>query len=193
MKKIILVLSLLCGFTAASFAVDFTVGGNFIFGGNFSSEETNYQGFVSGGGAFINLDLYQGFGFQGEFNLITNRVSFSRNSVTFRATEALDIPLCVWYNSPARPISFGAGAGLNFSVQTYESQSNEVAIGLAAGANVIAYLGEHFGLVLAAHFIWDAFPQVVNTRTEDSSTYTFSNSESNRQSLCGSLGLQYRF
>lgn len=193
MKKLILVLTVLLGLTSASFAVNFTVGGNLLFGGNISPDNSEYQGFVSGCGAFFNLDLYQGFGFQGEVNVLTNRVSFSQNSVTFRNYETIDLPFYIWYNLPVRPISFGLGAGLNFSGHTDGDQSSGIIMGFAAGANIIAHVGDHFGLVFAAHYVWDILPQVSSTTSGDTSTYTLTSPANQRHSICGSAGLQYRF
>ena len=180
MKKFIIILSVLLTFATSSFAINFAVGGRALFGGNLSPDNSEYQGFVCGGGAFFNLDLIMGLGFQGEVNLLTNRVTF-------------DIPFYIWYNLPIRPITIGGGVGLNFSGHTEGSQSSGIIVGFAAGANLIAYVAKHFGLVFAAHYVWDVLPQVSNTVKGDTSTYTFSVPGNQRHSISGSVGLEYKF
>jgi len=193
MKKLILVLTILLTFAFSSFAVNFTVGGHAMFGGNLSPDNSEYQGFVCGGGAFFNLDLLLGLGFQGEVNVLTNRVSFSQNTISFQNYETIDVPFYVWFNLPVRPITFGGGVGLNFSGHTEGNESSGIIVGVAAGANMIAYIAKHFGLVFAVHYVWDVLPQVTNTVSGDTSTYTFTVPGLQRHSITGSVGLEYRF
>ena len=193
MKKFIMILSVLLTFATSSFAINFAVGGRALFGGNLSPDNSEYQGFVCGGGAFFNLDLIMGLGFQGEVNLLTNRVTFAQNSISFQNYETVDVPFYIWYNLPIRPISIGGGVGLNFSGHTEGSESSGIIVGFAAGANLIAYVAKHFGLVFAAHYVWDVLPQVSNTVKGDTSTYTFTVPGNQRHSISGSVGLEYKF
>ena len=73
---------------------------------------------MCGLGAFLNLDLIGGFGFQGEVNYVANQISTGSNSVTFTHYEILDFPLYVWYNLKLNPIVIGAGAGINIMLNS---------------------------------------------------------------------------
>lgn len=193
MKKLLGVLTVLFCLSASTFAVDFAVGGKGFFGKCISPDNTSYNGFVSGGGAFFNLDLLMGLGIQTEVNVMTNRVTFASNSVSFTEYETIDVPVYVWFNLPIKPVTIGGGLGVNFSGHSGGTASQQVIVGVAAGANIIAYVAPHFGIVFGANYVWDAFPQMEKSVSGDTSTYTFIENDKKRHQICGSVGLEFIF
>ncbi|MCR5062006.1 MAG: porin family protein [Treponema sp.] len=198
MKKILASLILLAGVVSTAPALSLAVGGRGFLGGNLQTDDSGLDGFMCGLGAFLNLDLIGGFGFQGEVNYVANQISTGSNSVTFTHYEILDFPLYVWYNLKLNPIVLGAGAGINFSNypgSEVEAKGSFANVGLAAGANLKVYVSEHFGIVLGATGVFDFFPTIVKTENTEnnSTTYTFSDADYRRKSIYGSLGLEYRF
>lgn len=193
MKKLLGVLAVLFCLSASTFAVDFAVGGRGIFGKSISPDNTSYNGYVCGGGAFFNLDLLMGLGIQTEVNVMTNRVSFGTNSISFTDYETVDVPVYVWFNLPVKPVTIGGGIGLNFSGHTGNNSEQQVIVGVAAGANIIAYVAPHFGIVFGANYVWDAFPQFERTRSGDTETITFIENDKKRHQICGSIGLEFLF
>ena len=200
MKKLFVLTALLLSLTFSTFAVDFAVGGKGFFGGNIAEDSQGYKGGISGLGAFFNLDLLAGFGFQFEMNYISNRFSISENSMTIDPYKTLDLPFYVWYQAPLRPLTLGGGAGFNLSfsnlsVVTVEDSSSGdfFNIGLSLAANMILYVNEHFGLLLEGNYVWDFIPSIKKERSGTTTTLTVNEHTYKRQSLYGSLGLQYKF
>ena len=83
MKKYFALLIFFVGFLSSSFALHFTVGGNFNIGGT-TSQNQDYNGFSIGGGALFNLDLFLGLGFQVEINATNSKVAaVDDNTISF--------------------------------------------------------------------------------------------------------------
>ena len=198
MKRFILSLILFSSLIFTAPALSLAVGGRGLLGGNLQSDDSGLDGFMCGLGAYLNLDLLAGFGFQGEVNYIANKISTGSNEVTFTHYKILDIPFYLWYNLNLDKIAVGGGAGINFSnypdseVEAKDSFTN---IGLALGVNLKLYFTENFGLVIGANSVFDFFPTVVKTENEEenSTTFTFNDANYKRKSLYGSLGFEYKF
>lgn len=198
MKKLLAAFIVIAGIVSTAPAINLAVGGRGFLGGNLQTDDSGLDGFMCGLGAFVNLDLIGGFGFQGEVNYVANQISTGNSSITFTHYKIIDLPVYVWYNLKFKPVEIGGGVGINFSnypgseVEAKGSFSN---FGFAAGANVIFNVSEHFGIVLGATSVFDFFPTVVKTENHEnnSTTYSFSESDYRRKSIYGSLGLEYKF
>ena len=198
MKKLFAMFIVISGIISTAPAINLAVGGRGFLGGNIQTDDSGLDGFMCGLGAFLNLDLIGGFGFQGEVNYVANQISTGNKSITFTHYKILDFPVYVWYNLKLEHVAFGGGAGINFSnYPGSEIKSDGVFsnVGLAAGANFKVYVSEHFGIVLGATSVFDFFPTVVKTENNEanSTTYSFADSDYRRKSIYGSLGLEYRF
>ncbi len=198
MKKILSVLFISLSLMVSTFAIEFTLGGKFTAGGNINPDASGYQGGLAGGGIFFNLDLFGGLGLQLEHNFSNQKVTVDEGSLTFESYELIDTPIYIWYNANLGLIGLGGGLGVNFSYcsERYSSNADDVInVGLAAGANLIFYLGRHFGIVFAGNCVWDFVPSVTKTKDYENSsvTYHYDSAKSSRLSLYGALGLQYRF
>lgn len=196
MKKLITVLFITAVLSASMFAVNFTVGGNINAGGTIS-DDSNYHGFSAGTGAFFNMDLFMGLGLQAEVNLSQDYISFSSNSITFdERYNIVDSAFMAWWNAKLGFIGLGAGIGPNFSGTISDYEDNNLVFGIAAGANVIFYLGNHFGLVTGVHGVYDLTSRfgATTSKTEDKvTTITFETSDWKRRSIYGTFGVEYRF
>lgn len=198
MKKFFISIALFATFVFTAPALSLAMGARGLLGGNLQTDDSGLDGFMCGGGAYLNLDLIGGFGLQGELNYIANKISTGTREVTFTHYEILDIPFFIWYNLKLDPIAVGGGVGINFSnypgdaVETKGSLTN---LGLAVGANLKLYFSDFIGLVLGANGVFDFFPTVVKSEdtAENSTTYTFNDASYKRKSLYGSVGLELRF
>jgi len=195
MKKIFALLILAIGLSTSAFAVSISVGGNFNGGGTLSTD-SQYQGFTAGGGAFLNLNLFLGLGVQAEVNVTTSKMTFIQNSVyVYDDYTIYDVPVMLWWNLRLGSIIVGAGAGLNISsidnVDYYPVE--RFALGCATGANVIFLVGNHFGIVVGAHGVFDFTPHLSVTESRGGTVYTFNASNWTRSSVYGNIGLEYRF
>lgn len=202
MKKLVSLMIVLVGLSTSAFGLSISVGGNFNAGGTLSFEQ-QYAGFSTGGGAFVNLDLFLGLGFQGELNISTQKIGVNYNdtslTINTQNITLFDFPFMVWWNAKLGPIGLGLGAGINFSFSdmpylSYDSiQSSKLTMGFAAGANAIFYIGRHFGIVVGAHGVFDFTPRFTRTVTDSSTTYGIETSEWKRSSIYGNVGLEFRF
>lgn len=196
MKKLFALLILAVGFTGSMFAVNFTVGGNLNAGGTIS-DDSKYHGFSAGTGAFFNMDIFMGLGIQAEVNLSEDYISVDKNTITFDERYGIvDSAVMAWWNAKLGFIGLGAGIGPNFSGTISDYEDDNLVLGLAAGANVIFYLGNHFGLVTGVHGVFDFTPRfsAIRTSPEDKvHTITFESEDWKRRSIYGSFGVEYRF
>ena len=198
MKKILSVLFISLSLMVSTFAIEFTLGGRFTAGGNINPDASGYQGGLTGGGIFFNLDLFGGLGFQVEHNFSNQKVTANGSSLTFTDYGLIDTPIYIWYNATLGPIGLGGGLGVNFAYcpKRYSANADDVInVGLAAGANLIFYLTHHFGLVLSGNYVWDFAPTVTKKMdySSGSVTYYYDSTEISRMSVYGAFGVQYRF
>lgn len=198
MKKILAVLLLTFGFVSAASALDISAGFSGNMGGNIGADYSGYNGLVTGCGAYLNLDIVNGLGFQGEMNITNNQFKLSGNSVTFTDYEAIDFCFMPWFQFKLPMLSIGAGLGLNYAY--YDSTLNDLDIdtskfipGIALGLNTKVYISRHFGIVVGAHSVLDFLPYVDVTYEGHSTTYTFKNSPFIRKAIYGSVGVDFRF
>ncbi|MBR1638400.1 MAG: hypothetical protein IJ688_03340 [Treponema sp.] len=195
MKKLIALAAAAVCLISSTFALDIAVGARGLLGGNIGKDYSGFEGIVGGAGAYVNLDLIAGFGFQGEVNVVTNKieVSVENASVTTTDYEIVDFPFLIWYNLKLPFIAVGAGVGLNFSTFNDENLNDNGSVGLAAGANVKIYISKHFGLVFGADAVFDFIPTVTVTVDGDKTTYTAVSRDYYRKTIYGNAGLEFRF
>lgn len=196
MKKLISVLIIAASFAVSAFALNFTVGGNFNIGGTVS-DDAKFHGYSAGSGAFFNLDLLLGFGVQAEVNVSEDYLAIDGNTITIdERYSIIDMPVMAWWNVKLGPIGFGAGVGPNFSGTVSDYKNDNVTLGLAAGANSIFYIGNHFGIVLGVHGVFDFTSRfVVDTKNpeEGVTKITINTQDWKRRSVYGTVGVEYRF
>lgn len=198
MKKLISLLVLFIGLGTSAFATDISMGFNGNMGGNIGADYSGYNGLVTGCGAYINLDLIGGLGFQGEMNITNNQFKLSGNSVTFTDYQAVDFAFMPWFQFKLPMLAFGGGVGINYAyynntLNNLDIESDKFIPGLAIGVNSKVYFSRHFGLVVGAHSVLDFLPYVDVTYEGASTTYTFKNSPFVRKAIYGSVGLDFRF
>ena len=196
MKKILTFIAVTACLMASTFAVSFAVGGRGLLGKNIRPDVDGYNGLVSGAGAFFNLNLIGGFGFQGELNITTSKIETGDKSVTVTDYQILDLPFMLWDNMKIGPIALGGGLGINFSTglnNKNDDKNDYFSAGLAAGANIITYFNEHFGIVLGGNFVWDCIPITSKSDSKESVTYYYDDINSRRMAAYASLGLEYKF
>lgn len=198
MKKLFVSIALVIGMAASAFALDISAGFSANMGGNVGNDYSGYNGLVTGGGAYINLDLFAGLGFQGEINFVNNQFNISGNTVSFTEYESVDFAFMPWYQLNFFFGSIGAGVGLNFAY--YDEDFGNFTIdtdmfvpGLALGSSFKIYLSNHFGINFGVHSVLDFFPIIDKTVSGRTTSYTIENSEFVRKSIYGSLGIDFRF
>lgn len=193
MKKLLVTIAMLATMVCSSFALTISTGGSVNIGG-IDSSEPELNGVTCGIGAFFNLDLILGFGFQSEINVTTSVVNIEDNKLVFsNASSTVDIPFMLWWNGKFGSIGVGAGAGINISAN--EIFYGDVHFGIAAGANLIYYFNDHIGLLVGATGVFDFSGQLYyeNEYSEDK-TYIGVKSEGwRRNNIYGKLGVMYRF
>lgn len=199
MKKYFALLIFFVGFLSSSFALHFTVGGNFNIGGT-TSQNQDYNGFSIGGGALFNLDLFLGLGFQVEINATNSKVAaVDDNTISFSDISIVDVPVMLWWNGKFGSFGLGAGAGLNFStIESYNSLDNynvdQVSIGFACGANTIFYvIGDFLGIMLGVNAVFDFTPRITVTEEYKETTVNVALKNWTRQSIYGKVGIVCRF
>lgn len=199
MKKLFVSIALVIGMATSAFALDISTGFSANMGGNLGGGDySGYSGLVTGCGAYVNLDLFAGLGFQGEINYVNNQFKIEGNTVSFTQYESIDFSFMPWYQLDLFFGSIGAGVGLNFAY--YDEDSGDFSIdtdqfipGLSMGASFKVYLTNHFGLNFGVHSVLDFLPVIdvdVNGRT---TSYTIEGSDFVRKSIYGSIGLDFRF
>ena len=196
MKKIFTVLFMAVVLSTSMFAVNFTLGGNLNLGGTIS-DDSNYHGVSAGTGVFFNMDIFMGLGLQVEVNLSEDFITVGKNSITFDENYGIvDSAVMAWWNAKLGFIGLGAGIGPNFSGTMSDYSDDNLVVGVAAGANVIFYLGNHFGLVAGAHGVFDLTPRFAALHSSSGRkvhTITFETSDWKRRSIYGTFGAEYRF
>lgn len=199
MKKYFALLIFFVGFLSSSFALHFTVGGNFNIGGT-TSQNQDYNGFSIGGGALFNLDLFLGLGFQVEINATNSKVAaVDNNTISFSDISIVDVPVMLWWNGKFGSFGLGAGAGLNFStIESYNNLDNynvdQVSIGFACGANTIFYvIGDFLGIMLGVNAVFDFTPRITVTEEYKETTVNVALKNWTRQSIYGKVGVVCRF
>ena len=195
MKKLIAMAAAAVCLISSTFALNISVGGRAMLGVNLGADYSGFEGIVGGGGAFFNLELLGGFGFQGEANIVTNQIEISPQDRTLTTTDysIVDLPFMFWYNLKLGNLVVGGGAGLNFSSFSNDDVNNQMNVGVAAGANLKYLFSDHFGLVFGAHSVFDFLPTVTVTSSGKKTTYTANGPEYTRKSIYGTVGLEYRF
>lgn len=193
MKKKISLIFLFMVIVSSTYAVNISTGGSFNLGG-MSSLEKQYNGTSYGCSAMFNIDLFYGLGFQSEINVTTSTVSCTNSKITFKEIESiLDVPVMLWWNGKFGFIGCGAGAGINFSLlDTVDSRMN---MGWCFGSNVIFYIGNHIGIMLGIHGVFD-FPTQFYYEVdyeENTSSIGVVDSGFLRSTVYGKLGVVYRF
>lgn len=205
MKKIIGILAVAATLVASTFAfgIDLSIGGKGLIGGNigtFDEAGKKDGGLVAGGGLYVNLGLFHGFGVQAEANFVSSQISAPASGAkeavfTVTPCNVVDIPLMAWYNFTFTKIAIGGGVGVNFSTITnnvFDSAKtkNQWNTGIAVGANFKYYFNKHFGLVLGANGVFDLLPTSV--QMEDGSKQYIFDSDGKRKSVYGTLGLEFK-
>lgn len=198
MKKLFVSIALVFGMVSAAFALDVSAGFSANLGGNVGSDYSGYNGLVTGGGSYVNLDIYNGLGFQGEINYVDNQFKISGNTVSFTDYQTVDFACMPWYQYKFFFGAVGAGIGLNFAY--YDEDFGDFSVdtdkfipGLAIGTNFKFFITNHFGIVVGAHSVLDFFPIIDKSVSGRTTTYTFENSNFIRKSIYGSLGVDFRF
>ncbi len=179
---------LVCGLLGLNsvFALDMTVGLKGIVG----NENTDSKGASFGGGVDLNLDLYKGFGLEIESNIITSKM-YCDEGLVVTDNFQVNIPVMAWYNAKFNRFGLGGGFGLNCNIA---SQSEDAAfkMGLAAGLQTNFFVNDSFAIVLGATGALDCFPTLTKSANGNSSVYNFKASDFSRNSLYGTLGVQYK-
>lgn len=196
MKKLLTLLILTIGLATSMFAVNFAVGGNLNVGGTIS-DDSSYHGFAAGSGAFFNMDIFMGLGLQAEINVSQDYFSLSGNTLTIDERYGIiDMPVMLWWNGKLGFLGLGAGIGPNFSGTISDLKNENTTLGVAAGANVIFYIGNHFGIVTGVHGVFDLTSRfIVDTKTpqEGVTEITLNTTDWKRRSVYGTIGAEYRF
>lgn len=196
MKKILSIFAAAFLLVTSTFALDLTVGGRIMLGGNFGNENPASNGFIMGPSLYANLDLINGFGLQGEVNLTSSTITTGENSITFTPCEIIDIPLMLWFNNTMERISIGGGAGVNLSLYTNDkyvtSNNNKLNLGFAAGVDLKYLITQNLGLVLGTNVVLDFMPTQQITGNDGSTTIVFGSSNGARKAIYGTLGIEYR-
>lgn len=199
MKKLFVSIALVIGMAASAFAFNISTGFSGNMGGNIGGGDySGYSGLVTGCGAYLNLDLFAGLGFQGEINIVNNQFEVAGNTVRFTEYETVDFSFMPWYQFNFFFGSVGAGAGLNFAYYDedfgdFSVDTDQFIPGLSLGANFIIYLSNHFGINFGVHSVLDFLPVVDVSVHGKTTEYTIESSDFIRKSVYGSVGIDFRF
>ena len=190
MKKIISVLAMGALLASSVFAFDLTVGLKGIVG----ADNSGVNGASVGGGLDLNLNLINGFGIQIESNIIPTKLTAENGGMTFTDSMMVSIPAMAWYNARFSWFGFGVGAGVSCTIsENHPENVSNTKLGLAAGLKAKAFLTDNIAIVAGVTGNLDCLPDLVKTSNENSSTYNFVTSSFSRNSILGSLGVEYRF
>ena len=190
MKKIISVLAMGALLASSVFAFDLTVGLKGIAG----ADNSGVNGASVGGGLDLNLNLINGFGIQIESNIIPTKLTAENGGMTFTDSMMVSIPAMAWYNARFSWFGFGAGAGVSCTIsENHPENVSNTKLGLAAGLKAKAFVSDNIAIVAGVTGNLDCLPDLVKTSNENSSTYNFVTSSFSRNSILGSLGVEYRF
>ena len=204
MKKLLGVLLVATTLVASTFALDLSIGGRGLIGGNVGKVAevgTNKgEGLVAGGGVYVNLGLFGGLGVQAEANFVSNKISTRKNGdktegYTLTPCNLVDVPVYLWYNFDIAKLAIGGGLGVNFSAVTQHvleaaKMKDMWKVGFAVGANVKFYFNNHFGLVLGANGVFDFLPTEV-ILTNGTKEYLFAD-DGYRKSIYGTVGAEFK-
>lgn len=190
MKKIISVLAMGALLASSVFAFDLTVGLKGIAG----ADNSGVNGASVGGGLDLNLDLINGFGIQIESNIIPTKLTGENGGMTFTDSMMISIPAMAWYNARFSWFGIGVGAGLSCTIsENHPENVSNTKLGLAAGLKAKIFVTDNIAIVAGVTGNLDCLPDLVKTSNENSSTYNFVTSSFSRNSILGSLGVEYRF
>ena len=190
MKKIISVLAMGALLASSVFAFDLTVGLKGIAG----ADNSGVNGASVGGGLDLNLNLINGFGIQIESNIIPTKLTAENGGMTFTDSMMVSIPAMAWYNARFSWFGFGVGAGLSCTIsENHPENVSNTKLGLAAGLKAKIFVTDNIAIVAGVTGNLDCLPDLVKTFNENSSTYNFVTSSFSRNSILGSLGVEYRF
>lgn len=190
MKKIISVLTMGALLAGSVFAFDLTVGLKGIAG----ADNSGVNGASVGGGLDLNLDLINGFGIQIESNIIPTKLTGENGGMTFTDSMMISIPAMAWYNARFSWFGIGVGAGLSCTIsENHPENVSNTKLGLAAGLKAKIFVTDNIAIVAGVTGNLDCLPDLVKTSNENSSTYNFVTSSFSRNSILGSLGVEYRF
>lgn len=190
MKKIISVLTMGALLAGSVFAFDLTVGLKGIAG----ADNSGVNGASVGGGLDLNLDLINGFGIQIESNIIPTKLTGENGGMTFTDSMMVSIPAMAWYNARFSWFGIGVGAGLSCTIsENHPENVSNTKLGLAAGLKAKIFVTDNIAIVAGVTGNLDCLPDLVKTSNENSSTYNFVTSSFSRNSILGSLGVEYRF
>lgn len=190
MKKIISVLAMGALLAGSVFAFDLTVGLKGIAG----ADNSGVNGASVGGGLDLNLDLINGFGIQIESNIIPTKLTGENGGMTFTDSMMVSIPAMAWYNARFSWFGIGVGAGLSCTIsENHPENVSNTKLGLAAGLKAKIFVTDNIAIVAGVTGNLDCLPDLVKTSNENSSTYNFVTSSFSRNSILGSLGVEYRF
>lgn len=190
MKKIISVLAMGALLAGSVFAFDLTVGLKGIAG----ADNSGINGASVGGGLDLNLDLINGFGIQIESNIIPTKLTGENGGMTFTDSMMISIPAMAWYNARFSWFGIGVGAGLSCTIsENHPENVSNTKLGLAAGLKAKIFVTDNIAIVAGVTGNLDCLPDLVKTSNENSSTYNFVTSSFSRNSILGSLGVEYRF
>lgn len=209
MKKLLGVLLVAATMAASTFALDLSIGGRGLIGGNIGKvaevAQNKGEGLVAGGGIYANFSLFGGFGIQGEVNFLNSQIAVKKGAegetvgYTTTSCNIVDVPILAWYNFQIAKFAIGAGVGVNFSAMLPDntnvfqaaSQKDMWNAGLAVGANVKFYFNDHFGLVIGANGVFDFIETsvVVNGGTKE---YLFDKDDGKRKSVYGTIGVEFK-
>ena len=190
MKKIISVLAMGALLAGSVFAFDLTVGLKGIAG----ADNSGVNGASIGGGLDLNLDLINGFGIQIESNIIPTKLTGENGGMTFTDSMMVSIPAMAWYNARFSWFGIGVGAGLSCTIsENHPENVSNTKLGLAAGLKAKIFVTDNIAIVAGVTGNLDCLPDLVKTSNENSSTYNFVTSSFSRNSILGSLGVEYRF
>lgn len=190
MKKIISVLAMGALLASSVFALDLTVGLKGIAG----ADNSGVNGASVGGGLDLNLNLINGFGIQIESNIIPTKLTAENGGMTFTDSMMVSIPTMAWYNARFSWFGFGVGAGLSCTIsENHPENVFNTKLGLAAGLKAKIFVTDNIAIVAGVTGNLDCLPDLVKTSNENSSTYNFVTSSFSRNSILGSLGVEYRF
>lgn len=190
MKKIISVLAMGALLAGSVFAFDLTVGLKGIAG----ADNSGVNGASVGGGLDLNLDLINGFGIQIESNIIPTKLTGENGGMTFTDSMMVSIPAMAWYNARFSWFGIGVGAGLSCTIsENHPENVSNTKLGLAAGLKAKIFVTDNIAIVAGVTGNLDCLPNLVKTSNDNSSTYNFVTSSFSRNSILGSLGVEYRF
>ena len=190
MKKIISLLAMGALLAGSVFAFDLTVGLKGIAG----ADNSGVNGASVGGGLDLNLDLINGFGIQIESNIIPTKLTGENGGMTFTDSMMVSIPAMAWYNARFSWFGIGVGAGLSCTIsENHPENVSNTKLGLAAGLKAKIFVTDNIAIVAGVTGNLDCLPDLVKTSNENSSTYNFVTSSFSRNSILGSLGVEYRF